>query len=224
MEVKACLLNAAYGGWYARGQARLRKSLNYTGFARDEVYFTDEIINEYHNPEFPYSIKAAAFSEAMRRGYEVIMWADCSCFAIGDINPIFDRIIHEGSLFVNSGYNLAQTATDKDLQFAVWTRDEAEKMPELASGIFGVDLRTERGFTFADWFLRAAREGVFNSSREHAGQSEDPRFIFGRQDQTAATIAFYKAGYEKITPFGDFASYYADRKKNKEAVILLRGL
>jgi hypothetical protein len=37
-------------------------------------------------------------------------------------------------------------------------------------------------------FFQAAKDRAFAGSREHGGQSQDPRFLFHRQDQSAASL------------------------------------
>jgi hypothetical protein len=207
-NIKGCLVNAAWGGWYSKGSERLERSLIHHGWAYDMFFWRDEVINEYFDHNQPYTIKAAAIMEAVNRGYTRIIWADCSFWAVNNPNPIMDIVNGEAGYFWSSGYNLAQTAGDKDLQFAEMTRDYAEKLPELSSSLFGINIENPKGQIFLKTFLEAKEAGVFGTSREHNNASQDKRFKFSRQDQTAATIAFYKAGYDKIYPPGEISSYY----------------
>jgi len=226
MESPRCvLINAAWQKWYPLGTDRLVRSLHYHGWNYEIWTWKNENINEYFDPRFPYTIKAAAFAEAVREGFDCIMWLDCSAWAVKDPNPVMKEIIHNGSYFLSSGYNLAQTASDADLYHAEMSRDRAERLPELWSCIFGVDMRTDQGKIFAREFLAACDAGVFNTPREHSGLSEDPRFLHARQDQTAATIAYYKAGYTKMHAPGEHICYYADAGKHKDnACYLMRGM
>jgi hypothetical protein len=157
--------------------------------------------------------------------YDIIIWMDCSIYAIDDPNILVKIIEHEGGYFLRSGYQLSQTATDSDLKWADMTGDEAAEIPELWSCIFGVDMRTERGKKFSEVFIDGCKAGVFNTSREHSRQSEDPRFLFGRQDQVAATVAFHKAGFENMFHPGVHLLAHTERKKAKDSVFLMmRGL
>lgn len=189
------VINAAYGSWYPKGQKRLVESLRDTGYRGDILTWCNEKINHWHNLKHPYTIKAASWAEAIKRGYEKIFWLDCSVIALKDITPMFDLLEDKGIYFWRSGWNLAQTATDKDLQFAGFTRDEAEGMYECASGIIGIDTKWERSQRLMEIFFEACDTGVCSSSRFHDNQSSDPRFKFGRQDQTAFTIAFHESGF-----------------------------
>jgi len=220
------IINAYYrgAGWYGKGQDRLLKSLK-KYWPYDVKTWRKETINAFCQPDFPYTIKAAALQQAIWDGYTKIIWLDCSVWSIRPLSPLVDIVNSEGGYFWSSGYNIAQTAADSDLQWAGWTRDYAETMPELASSMFGVDIETERGQTFVHHFLDAANNGVFNTSRYHEGQSQDPRFLFARQDQTAASIAFHKAGFTKMYPPETISSYAYDKKKyNKSVLLLMRGM
>lgn len=222
---RGILINAAWGKGYFKGSNRLERSLIYHGWVHDIKIWRDEKINEWFNPEYVYTIKAAAFSEAEKMGYTHILWADSSFWCVQNASKIMDVINEEGGYFCRSGYNLAQTATDKDLEFAGWTRDYAETLPELASGLLGISMRHPRGVLFYRWFLNAAIAGVFNSSREHNEASQDKRFLFGRQDQVAATIAYYKAGFNNARCFGDLAAYYEPHKHlNPSVLFAIQGL
>lgn len=189
------VINAAYGSWYPKGQKRLVESLRDTGYRGDILTWCNEKINSYHNPKHPYTIKVAAWHEAIIRGYEKIFWLDSSVYAVKDITSMFDTIEEDQVYFWRSGWNLAQTATDKDLEFAEFTRDEAEGMYECASGIVGINLSWCSARKVMNTFFNAYRAGVCSTSRNHDNQSSDPRFKFGRQDQTAFTIAFHKSGF-----------------------------
>lgn len=222
---KCCIINAAWKGWYHHGTKRLVKSLVYHGCAVDVLTWVDEPINEYFDPKKPYTIKAAAFIEAERRGYTNILWLDCSVWAIKSPNHIFNVINDEGVYMYQSGYNLAQTATDSDLAFADMKRNYAETLIECASNMVGVNLAHEQGRKVFDIFIEANKAGVCSTSRYHDGQSNDPRFLFGRQDQTAFTIAFHKAGFTKMYPQNFYSAYHEDGKTYNESVIfLLRGI
>jgi hypothetical protein len=207
-NIRGCLINAAWGGWYSQGSKRLEKSFIHHGWAYDMFFWRDEPINEHFDPNQPYTIKAAALHEAIKMGYTRILWLDSSVWCVKDPNPIMDIINAEAGYFWSSGYNLAQTATDADLEFTGWDRDYAEQLPELSSSMFGVNIENPKGQIFVDTFFKAKEAGVFGTSRLHNNASKDKRFLFGRQDQTAATIAFYKAGFDKIYAPGVYSSYY----------------
>jgi len=223
--MKVCIINASWGAWYPKGTQRLVDSLWRNGWAYDIRFWKDQPINEFFNPDFPYTIKMAAWIQAIWEGYDIIIWADCSIWAVSDPNVLVKIIENEGGYFLTSGFNLAQTLGDKDLAFSGMSRDEAETKSEVWSCLFGVDLRTEKGKIFSDVFIDAYKEGVFNTPREHSGMSEDPRFLFCRQDQSAASIAFHKAGFETMRHPGDQMCSHTEKdlKKNTFVTFYMRG-
>lgn len=220
---KAILINAAFGAWYPKGSERLERSLIYHGWNHAMKFWRDGISNKFFNPEFPYTIKAAAFDEAIKLGFTHILWMDCSLWVTEDPNKLMEIVDEKGGLFIKSGYNLAQTSSDDDLKWAQTSRDSAEKLPELWSCIFGVNLETEQGKKFMNYFFDACKNGVFNEPREHGNRSKDARFLHARQDQTAASWAYHKSGYDCLLEPNQILVNYNVRDTHK-APVLMRGL
>jgi hypothetical protein len=220
-EKKACLINAALGGWYWKGQKRLVDTLRHHGFSHDILTWCNEWPNENYDKSCPYNIKAAAFEEAIKKGYEIIFWADCSVWPVKPVEPIFDYINDNGYYFWSSGYNCAQCCSDLCLDYFDVTRDEAEKFPDCSTSMFGVNMANPQGKEFIETWIKAAKERAFHGSREHDNQSRDPRFKFHRQDQSAASLILNKMGL-KMTQPGEYSSYYpADLDK---VILTMRGL
>jgi len=220
---KACLINAAWGAWYPKGTDRLVRSAIHHGWEHDILTWKNEPINEYFDPSQPYTIKAAAFVEAIRRGYTHILWADCSCWFVDNPNVLMNIIDEEGGYFIKSGYNLAQTSADSDLIWAGASRDEAEQLDEIWSCLFGVDVFSKRGVQFIDLFLSGRDHGVFGTSRHHNNASKDARFLHARQDQTAVSWAFHKSGFEIMREPSEHLEYYTERTK-ESTIVLMRGM
>lgn len=219
---KAVIINGSVGGWYAKGSDRLERSLIYHGWNEEIMIFTEEVPESpYFNKKFPYTIKAGAFHRAITMGYQYIIWMDCSLWVVDDPNKLLSILKEKGGLFIKSGYNLAQTSADSDLRWAGFTRDQAEQLPEIWSCIFGINLETEQGKNFAGHFLDAYEHGVFDTPREHSGLSRDSRFLHARQDQTAASWAFHKSGYDCLMEPGEILSNYGARQ---ETLIKMRGM
>jgi len=222
---KACIINAAWQKWYPRGQKRLVESLRYHGFAGTILTWTNEHINGHFDERHPYTIKAAALAQAMNDGYKQILWLDCSVWCAQNPNDFFQIIQDEGVFMWKSGYNLCQTAADSDLQFAGISRDDAVNLDECASSMVGINLDNPKGLRVAETFIEANRAGVCSTSREHAEQSSDPRFLFARQDQTAFTIAFHKSGFTKMYEPGEYTAYYEPNKEFKKSIVFfMQGL
>lgn len=222
------LVNAGVNHWYPKGSERLRKSICETSPSVDTVIYGD-FPNQLVDKSNPYNIKASALYDVRvnyftRNNHPVFLWADCSVWAIKDISPIFDIIERDGYYLLSSGYNAAQTCSDKCLDYFGFTRDEAEKIPDSSTMVFGLDLNTKIGEDFFIKFIRASYDGVFNGSREHDNQSQDPRFLFHRQDQSAATCIAHKLGM-KLHSFGQHVAYDQDEVTPPESVVMLaRGM
>jgi hypothetical protein len=196
---KRAIINAYTGeGWYKNGQARLMRSL--AGVDADKFAWNEEDLrfSTYYDPTCPYTIKAAAFDKAIRLGYEQIIWLDCSVQVVKPLTDWFELINTDGYYFMTGGWNCAQECNDYSLSFFGFTRDQAELMPCLWSCIFAVDLRFDKPRQVMDEFLESCKLGVFHGSRHHDGQSQDARFLHHRQDQSALSLAFHRAGIEKI--------------------------
>ena len=200
-NVKACVLTAyapntshghkVEGSPYKRGQERLIRSLIYHGFRYDILAFQDFQTDDF-DKTCGYNIKADALTVAINQGYERILWLDSSVWAIKPIEPLFDYIDENGWYFYSNGFNMAQMADDKALEHFGYTRDEAEKIPDLSSSMFGLHMGNPRAQEFAEEWIKTAKLGMWSTSREHGGGSKDPRFMFDRQDQSCASLLVHK--------------------------------
>ncbi len=222
-KVRACIINASTGsGWYADGTKRLVRSLIHHGYAHD-ILTWNTWMNDKFSQDCPYNIKAAAWTEALLKNYEIILWLDCSVWAINYPYKVFDVINTEGYFFWKSEYNTncAETVSDRCLQYFGVDRDKAESYPEISSGIFGIHVENPLANQFIERWLQSARDGQFAGSREHANQSADPRFKFHRQDQSCASMIIGQMGL-KVHEGDEFCSYYP--VTNDESTFAIRGL
>jgi hypothetical protein len=64
-------------------------------------------------------------------------------------------------------------------------------------------------------------DGCFKNSRFHDNQSEDKRFLFGRQDQTMWSIALHQHGIE--VPQSDLVAYHESEKKDN-CIFVIHGM
>lgn len=207
---RAVFINAGMGAWYNTGSDRLKGSLLDKGFPGDLLIWRDEWPDMAFPRDCVYTVKAAAFSVALSRGYDIIIWGDSSVTARKNTQPFVDNIRHNGYWIGTSGHSAAQTATDAQLQYFGVSRDWAAQVPDCATGLFGFDVsRPEMRAVVNDW-IRAGKDGAFNGSRKHAGQSSDPRFLYGRQDQSAMSLVLGKHGLA-TRPFQEFCKFRWDR-------------
>lgn len=224
-ENKPCIISCGVGGWYASGIDRLERSLIHHGYAGDMIFWRNEYPPDSPtHQDNPYAMKIYAFKEAFRRGYNVAMWLDCSFWNIKNCMPIFDIIVDEGNFAFRSGYNCANTCPDNLLEFVGITRDEAEQIPETATGIVGINYSNPKGKEVFEHWEAMCEMGLFKNSRIHNSlESTDPRYLHGRQDQSAYSMALYKAGVQ--FDYQDYVAYYNNGNPgyNKEKCIFFIG-
>lgn len=206
--IKPCIISAGIGGWYSVGVERLERSLIMHGYAGDYILWKNEYPpNSPRHEDNPYAFKIYAFEEAFRRGYKNVMWLDSSFWCIKQPHGLFDIINDYGVFGFRSGYNCSNTCPDNLLAAAGITRDEAEKIPETATGIVGLNIDNPDGKNVYDIWKSYCENGLFINSRTHnPEESSDYRYKHGRQDQSAWSIALYKAGVE--FNYVDYVAYY----------------
>ena len=64
--------------------------------------------------------------------------------------------------------NAAQECNDNCLDYFTITRDMAETIPMISSGIVGINFLDAKGFNFILQWRNAMLRGVFNGSRKRA--------------------------------------------------------
>lgn len=220
--MKNLIINVAIDYWYPKAQKRLLESLK-NNFGGTVLHWTNEFPNDNFNKENLYNCKASAFEQVINKGYDNILWLDCSVWAVNKVQPIFDIIEKDGYYFLNNGYNCAQTCSDKCLEYYRITRDVAETYTEVATGIFGVSLKTDIGWKFIEKFIEGCKEGAADGSRLHDGQSKDERFLFHRQDQSVASIVLARMGLKPNDNWGGICEYNPDKVTDK-TIFTLRGM
>jgi hypothetical protein len=223
---KRLIVNAFYGGakWYEKGQARLAESITKNNCFIETFFTQNSFINSFFNPSCPYTIKSAIISQAINWGYESILWLDCSIWLNKDLSPIFEQIEQDGYYLIDSGYNCAQTISDKALKIVNLSRDEAEKIPETWSCVFGLNMNNEKGRNLAHNFLDMSKKGVFEGSREHDNQSNDQRFLFHRQDQSGLSLSAYFSNCHLTDNKKHLAYLGLGGKITDETVFLMQGM
>ncbi len=209
---KPVFICTAKGGWYPFGLERLERSLVFHGTSADFLFYKDDYPpNSPSHQENPYAFKVYGFREAIRRGYKVMCHLDASIWAIKNPDSIFDIIVDKGIFAFRSGYNCAQTCPDNLLAAAGWTRDYAETLPEIATGIVGINIDNPDGAKVFSTWEHYCDNGLFINSRTHNSQeSSDPRYLHGRQDQSAFSIAVHINNVEFC--YDDYVAYYNNGK------------
>jgi hypothetical protein len=205
---KAIVVNVGVNAWYAIGSSRLERSLIFNGFPGQMLIYKELYPDgsPNHNDN-PYAFKVYAVQEAINRGFQTLLLLDSSFWAIKDITPIFDIIADKGIFGFRTGYNCAQTCSDAALEWAGITRDEAEQLPEIASGAVGLRLENPDGKYVWEKWKEGMELGLFKTNRVHdIKDSSDPRFIHGRQDQSIYSLAIHMR--KLIVDDADYVAYY----------------
>ena len=221
---KPCIISAGIGGWYPVGVERLERSLIYNGYAGDMLMYKNQYppLSPTHQ-ENPYAFKIAAFREAFNRGYKHVIWLDSSFWCVKNPMSIFDIIVDKGNFAFRSGYNCAQTCTDILLERVGITRDEAEQIPETATGIVGINIDNPEGKAVFELWAQLCDEGYFKNDRAYnPAESADPRYLHGRQDQSAYSVALHKCGVKFL--YQDYVAYYGTGHNPDKLIFYIGGL
>lgn len=219
--MKRCIVNVALGSGYVKRQKQLEKTAYRHGCAEDLVLFSD--VYPPGSPphgDVPYAFKAYALEEVMRRGYELLLWCDASMQFVRSPDDVFEAIEKQGHYSILAGFNVGQWCTDSALENLEITRDEAFEIPLLVGGFFGVDLRSDVGIAFMDWFGKHARNGSFVGAwtNERKQVSQDPRVLGHRHDQTILSVFVWKYGLQPDTHPGFFAYRVKGQSVNPKVI------
>lgn len=221
---RPAIISVGVGGWYPAGIDRLKTSLIHHGCAADMLFWKDTLPPDSPpHQENPYAFKIYAFKEAIRMGYKVIMWLDCSFWANKNPHHLFDIIYDNGVFAFRSGYNCAQTCPDNLLAEMKLTRDEAEKLPEIATGMVGLNIDNPDGRAVFETWENLCYRGFFKNDRTHnPNESSDKRFLHSRQDQSAFSMAVHKIGLD--VNYTDYVAYYGGGYDKEKCVFFINGI
>ena len=187
-----CIVNVGVGHWYPEGSKRLEKSLRDNGY-NDALLFFDKLPEgSPTHEENPYAFKVYAILHAIYAGYKNIAWIDSSIYCVRDPYSLFIKIDEQGYYFVENGYYAGQETNDNCLNYFKVSRDEAMKIQQISSGFFGIDI-TKNKYIINLW-NDAMAAGAFKGKREdNKEESQDPRFLHHRQDQSALSLVITRA-------------------------------
>jgi hypothetical protein len=225
---KRCIINFAKGTWYPRGQQRLIKSLETQIFKGDMFAFKDEKqIPSLTHQEAPYAFKIAAFEKALARGYESILWCDSALYAIRPLEPIFDYIEEHGHMFFWDGWDCAQWTNDKMLNYFNLSRDQAQKISQILACFIGLDLTNEKTKEFLKQWKESIPYFKGRWTNQNNTESQDPRCMGHRHDQSAASIIATTLGMFDETRYCNKWLQYLSLSNgviNPECIMISEGL
>lgn len=216
------IISMGVGDWYPVGIDRLERSLIFEGYAGDMIFHRELPEGWRSHSENPYGFKIDAFDEAFNAN-RIALWLDASFWAIKNPHPIFDIINERGIFAFKTGYNCAQTCSDKALQWAGFSRDEAEKLPEIASGAVGLNIENPNGKRMFELWKEGRDLGLFKTNRlKDPKDSADPRFVHARQDQSILSLAIHKLGIK--FDYQDYVAYYGSGFNKEKCLFFICGL
>ena len=224
--VKPTIINCSVGGWYGAGADRLQRSLIYEGFGGDIRIYKDYPAGcPAHEGDGQYNFKPYCFKEAFDSGVKVAIWADASMWCIKNPMPLLDYVNDNGIYFFKSGYSLAETATDRLLEYAQVTREELVDVSEFATGLVGINIDNPMGKYFYEQWYQYMQDGMFGGNRVHdLRDSTHPMFKFSRQDQSAASMILYKMGVITAGENQDFQAYKGTPYNHDKCLFFIGGL
>lgn len=223
---KACIISCGIGGHYGVGIDRLARSLNFVGWGGHTMFWKDYPKGcPPHAGAYQYNFKLWAFEAAFAAGYTVVLWADASLYAVQNPMPIFDYVNENGLYFFKSGYSLAQTATDNLLNMEGLLRDDVTNVSEFATGLVGINIDNPKGKEFFSKWKQAMNLGLFKGHRVHdIEDSDDPRFLFSRQDQSAASAILHGMGVKTAGEDHDWVAYFSTNYNPERVIFFIQGL
>jgi len=148
---KRCIVNVAISNGknnYVSGQQRLLRSIQEHDSEVGWLAYTEE-----YPPNSPrhglgpgevrYQFKYHALREAIRRGYEYLLWMDASCLLLKPIQRIWKAIEEEGVVFFDNGGHLQSHWTSKDCLDAIGSSiEEAQQYTQITGAIQGYNVHS----------------------------------------------------------------------------------
>lgn len=226
---KAIVSFANERGNYIHGLARLGESLR-NNFDGDFLGFIGEgTVGVKPHLEDNYAFKIRC-TEIAAQNYTQILWLDASCFAIKNVQPIFEEMAETGFIFQDSGHSVGTWTNDRTLKYFGVSRDEAMNLRLMGNaGFLGIDLSHKTAKQFLKKYSAAMEAGLFNgkwTNDEHT-ESEDDRCKGHRHDISVASLILHQLGVLDQMKRGDEWLQYAgpyDATANETIIIKARGL
>lgn len=215
---------------YVKGLARLNESLR-CNFDGDFIGFIGEnSVGAPLHTENPYAFKLYCIEKAVEAGYTQILWLDSSCFAIKNVQPIFDEIEKDGFIFQDSGHWLGTWTNDQTLDYFGMTRDEAMEVRMIGNaGFLGLDFEQELPQEFFGKWWKAMSSGYFKGAwhNNDKTESQDERCRGHRHDMSASSAIVRNMGLTPLMKHGEEWLQYAglfDKTLNDTIILKAQGL
>lgn len=204
-------------GNYIKGLARLSESLR-NNFDGDFLSWIGEksLGAEKHETN-PYNFKIHAFRKAIDAGYENILWLDSSCFAIKNVQLIFDYIEQYGFIFQDAGHFVADWTNDYTLNYFGITREQTTEWRMIGNaGLLGLNIFNDKALEFLNKWEAAMNAGCFKGAWDNH-----------RHDMSSSSIIIQQMGLFCLAKSGEEILQYAglfDETANDTIIIKAQGI
>lgn len=213
--MKTCLINFAKGSErYLKGQVRLKKTFVDNGYTGDFAFYNDESqLGCPLHKQVPYAFKAYALTAQLKKGYDILIWADSLITLEVPFSRVADRIKKNGYILPLNGWTTGQWCSDAALITLGITREVAFTYPHLMACVMAFDCTVDRNREFLKQYQARAEDGTFKGDwkNDHKQVSKDERVLGHRHDQTAGSVIGTKLGME----FDKYVLRYPVPNENK---------
>lgn len=195
---KVCFVSYADGS-YIKIQEMLLKSIK--KIHPHVKVFSFHSIQEIH-PECPphavapYGFKVYGVEYARKQGYDIVICLDSPNRLVKPIDEWIPKIQEVGVYLQRDGWKCAEWANDKCLNYFGVSRDEAMTLDNCYACILAFDFRHPITDVFFQQWKEACKAGMFYGlgKNDKKTESQDPRCLGHRYDQTCAELIAYKLG------------------------------
>lgn len=170
-------------------------------------FYPDVAIFDFNHPkdihpccpthqEAPYGFKVYAVEYARNKGYDIVIWLDSPNRLIRKIDDWITEIEKVGVYLQKDGWWCGQWANDKSLDYFGVSRDEAMTIHNVYACILAFDFRHTVTSVFFERWKKACMDGMFygKGKNDQKTESQDPRCLGHRYDQTCAELIAYQIG------------------------------
>jgi len=177
--------------------------------------FTEyEDIGSPTHKENPYAFKVYAIEKLREWGYKKIFWCDSVLRLTQPIESLFPELEERGVYLQRDGWNSAQWANDRCLEYFNITRNEAESNESIYACFMGFDFTNPITQEFFRRWKQSCDDGIFQGkwNNQEQTESKDPRCRGHRHDQVCAEIIRYQLdipyGEARVRPGEDSPDRY----------------
>lgn len=197
LKTNKCIISFANrNGDYMQRLARLSDSLRNNWDGDFLAFVGESSCGSPLHEEIPYAFKIHCISKAIYAGYTQILWLDTSCFAVKNVQSVFDHITKYGHIAQESGYFLSEWCNDETLKYFNLTREKASTIKMIGNaGFLGIDITTDKGLLFFNEWNKSMVEGMFLGGWENH-----------RHDMSCSSAIWHKLEMD-IQPGNEWVQY-----------------